>query len=113
MKGGIIVILAVALTASAIHLNLNHDADVDLPAGSVYLIANNLNYASVCKNCGEATQTDSAAVTTTREAWTLEVVGSQVAFKGSNGKYLSRCNACWKRAVSTDNVFVHATSIQP
>lgn len=98
MKEGIIVILALVLTASAIHLNLNHDAAVDLPAGTVYLGAYNGQYARICANCGPAAYTDSAALGPTRSAWTLEVVGSQVAFKGNTGKYLARCNKCWSRA---------------
>jgi hypothetical protein len=33
------VILALALTASALHLQQSHEAAVDLPAGSVYLVS--------------------------------------------------------------------------
>ncbi len=50
---------------------------------------------------------------TTPQAWTLEVVGSQVAFKGANGKYLSRCNGCWSGGSYPDSVFVHTPDRQP
>ncbi len=43
----------------------------------------------------------------TPQAWTLEIVGSQVAFKGVNGKYLSRCNNCWVGGAYPNSVFVH------
>jgi len=94
MKGEIIVVLALALTASAIHLNLNHEAKIDLPAGSVYLASDKSQYLSICTNCGSESYTDSAAISATPSAWTLEVVGDKVAFKGTNGKYLARCNDC-------------------
>ncbi len=45
--------------------------------------------------------------------WTLEAVGNQVAFKGSNGKYLSRCNNCWSSAADPDAAFVHTPDYQP
>lgn len=35
---GVLVLLALTLTANAIHLNVNHDAAADLPAGTVLLI---------------------------------------------------------------------------
>lgn len=112
MKGGIIVVLALALTASAIHLNLNHEAAVDLPAGSVYLSGDIGQFVSICTNCGPAAYPDSAALSATPQAWTLEVVGAQVAFKGANGKYLSRCNNCWNTGSYPDSVFVHADDRQ-
>ncbi len=40
MKEGILLILTLALTANAIHLNLNHDQTADLFAGSALLVAN-------------------------------------------------------------------------
>jgi hypothetical protein len=36
------------------------------------------------------------------------VVGNQVAFRGINGNYLSRCNGCWLGGVRPDSAFVHA-----
>ena len=45
--------------------------------------------------------------------WTLENVGSQVAFKGSNGLYLSRCNGCWSRGAYPDSAFVHIAGREP
>jgi thymidine kinase len=109
----LIIVLALALTASAIHLNLNHEAGIDLPAGSVYLLGDNGQYVSICTNCGSGAYPDSAALTASPSAWTLEVVGSQVAFKGTNGKYLSRCNTCWiGGGVYADSAFVHTPDRQ-
>jgi thymidine kinase len=113
MREGMILILALALTANAIHLNLNHDQAVDLPAGSVYLVGDNGQYISICTNCGGGAYPDSAALAATPQAWTLEVVGSQVAFKGANGKYLSRCNGCWSGGSYPDSAFVHTPDRQP
>ena len=108
-----IIVLALALTASAIHLNLNHEAGIDLPAGSVYLLGDNGQFVSICTNCGSGAYPDSAALTASPSAWTLEVVGSQVAFKGTNGKYLSRCNTCWiGGGVYADSAFVHTPDRQ-
>jgi hypothetical protein len=113
MKGEIIVILALALTASAIHLQQSHEAAVDLPAGSVYLLGDNGQFINICTNCGPGSYPDSAALQTTAQAWTLEVVGSQVAFKGANGNYLSRCNGCWNGGAYPDSAFVHTPDHQP
>jgi Zn-finger protein len=113
----IATLLVILLVAEAIHLQGNHEASVDLPAGTVNLIADNGQAIKVCNNCGAAAYTDSASVadysaSNNDEVWTLEVVGSQVAFKGSNGKYLSRCNNCWNSAAYPDAAFVHTPDYQ-
>jgi hypothetical protein len=38
------------------------------------------------------------------------VVGNQVAFKGSNGKYLARCSKCWKNSAYPDSAFIYVDS---
>ena len=116
-KGKLTIFLAVLLIADAIHLN-NHEAAVDLPAGNVNLIADNGQAIKKCDNCGRGASTESASVSPYSPSdknyvWNLEVVGSQVAFKGSNGKYLSRCNGCWASAAYRDSAFVHATKLEP
>jgi hypothetical protein len=40
MKEGILLIFSLALTANAIHLNLNHDQTADLFDGFAFLVAN-------------------------------------------------------------------------
>jgi hypothetical protein len=34
-------------------------------------------------------------------------VGKKVAIRGSNGRYLSRCNNCWPNAIYLDSAFAH------
>ena len=42
--------------------------------------------------------------------WKLEVNGSKVAFKGTNGLYLTRCNGCWPGSLNIDSVTVHVAT---
>jgi hypothetical protein len=95
---------------------------VDLPPGIVWLISNNGEYLTCCSNCGPGIFPNSAATQSymvrsltvgaiLRQDWTLEVYGTQVAFKGSNGRYLARCNRCWSKGADyLDSVFVHAAT---
>ena len=66
-------------------------------------------YLTLCSNCGGAYP--SAAVLeasiTPESKWTLVRVGKQIALKGSNGNYLSRCNGCWSGGAYPDSAFVH------
>lgn len=115
IKQVLLVALALACAVHAIHLNEVHEAGVDLPAGTVALVADNGENLRVCHGCGGA-KPDSASIQAIKDAssvWTLEVVGSQVAFKGSNGLYLSRCNGCWPRGAYPDSAFVHIAGREP
>lgn len=107
IKQVIIFVLALACAAQIIPLA------VDLPPGTVNLVADNGWYLNVCRGCGGA-KPDSASIIggAGKDAtmiWNLEVVGSQVAFKGSNGLYLSRCGSCWTGATQISSAFVHGT----
>jgi hypothetical protein len=111
-------LLATIFLAHAIHLQNNHDAAVDLPAGSVRLVADNGQFLKICHGCGNGAFPDSASIGASQspeDTWTLELVGAQVAFKGSNGKYLSRCNTCWGGGSSSlpDSAFVHVADHKP
>jgi hypothetical protein len=68
---------------------------------------------TLCHNCG-GTKPDSAIITSPsgepEQIWTLEFQGDKVAFKGSRGEYLARCNNCWKGAATKDAAFVYATT---
>lgn len=114
MKKELAVLLALVFAANALHLKETHAPGVDLPAGTVALIADNGQFLSVCSNCGNGAKPDSASLDAALQDWTLEVVGSQVAFKGKNGKYLSRCRNCWlSGAAYPDSAFVHETGQEP
>lgn len=107
LKQLLTIFLALTLTANCMHLQKQHKDAAPLSAGKVKLIADNGELLNVCTDCGPGAYPDSASLGTDEDAWTLEVVGDQVAFKGSNGKYLSRCNNCWDDGAYPDSVFVH------
>lgn len=116
-KENLAIFLAIFFLGNTIHLQ-STEASIDLPAGTINLIADNGQAIKLCSNCGNAAYTDSASVvdfspSDKGQVWTLEVVGGQVAFKGSNGKYLSRCNNCWNSAADPDSAFVHTPDYQP
>lgn len=52
MRPIFLALLALVFTVQAVHLHMNHEATVDLPNGSVYIISNNGGYLRVCLNCG-------------------------------------------------------------
>lgn len=105
LNQGIVVLLALVLTANSIHLH-QHD---NLYTGSVKLVVSDVGqYLSVCNQCGESDHADSAVLSNIEDVWSLEVVNGQVAFKGVNGKYLARCEACWENGAYDDAVFVYA-----
>lgn len=62
LKMKLVLLLATIFLAQAIHLHNNHDAAVDLPAGTVRLAADNGQYLKVCRNCGKGAYPDSASV---------------------------------------------------
>lgn len=108
------IVLALFLLTIAAGLKLNHLAT--LGAGKVNLQSDSGKYLARCNNCGPGASPDSAAIHETNPAnpwatWTLEVVGSQVAFKADSGKYLSRCNGCWRGGAYPDSAFVHITTL--
>ena len=40
--------------------------------------------------------------------WSVERVGSLVALKSDNGKYLTKCTNCWERGIHPDSAFATA-----
>lgn len=68
----------------------------------------------VCKNCG-GNFSDSAslqAINDGTQIWSLEKSGDKVAFKGSNGNYLTLCHNCWPNTTANpDSVFVNSPNI--
>jgi hypothetical protein len=60
-KENLVVFLAILLLGSALHLQ-SKDASIDLPAGTVNLIADNGEAIKLCSNCGNAANPDSASV---------------------------------------------------
>ncbi len=73
-------------------------------------MAINGQFLRICSNCG-GSYADSASVQPdirdNAQVWTLERVKNKVAFKGSNGLYLSRCNNSWDGGAYADSAFVH------
>ena len=66
----------------------------------VTLKGDNGKYLARCRDCGKATESDSAGVHVTdptlpNAIWTVERRGDQVLFKSDIGLYLSICNSCW------------------
>lgn len=110
----ILVLFAILLAAHAIHLECTEKvSEIDLPPGTVNLIADNGQFLRVCQNCGSINNADTASVQPDTGddtvVWALEEIqGGKVAFRGSNGKYLSRCNQCWVGGSYPDSAFVHA-----
>ena len=67
-----------------------------------------------CNNCPQ-NAADSATIdelnpTASRAIWSVERVGSQVALKSDNGKYLSKCTNCWVGASNPDSAFANGES---
>ena len=58
----ILVLFAIVLACHAIHLHQAHEAEVDLPPGTVNLIADNGEFLRVCQNCGTINNADSASI---------------------------------------------------
>lgn len=54
---------------------------------------------------GFAVSTDNNA-----EIWGILRIGDKVAFRNSNGNYLSRCNGCWNRGAYPDSAFAHLST---
>lgn len=110
-KKQIIAVLALLLTANALHLQQTHQAtNFDLPGGTVALIADNGQYLSVFHNCGNSAYSDSAGFSASLQTWVLQVVQNQVAFRGSNGNYLGRCRDCWDSKYK-DSAFVASSAL--
>ena len=78
----------------------------------VYLVSDIGILLARCRDCGPGVVPDSAGIHQNLGSiyarWTVVKVNDKVAFKADNGKYLSRCNSCWKSKISPiDSVFVH------
>lgn len=111
LRSSLLIALVLVTVVQTLHL---HDTST-LVAGNVTLAADNGQLLRVCRNCGGAVA-DSAsiqAINDGSQVWALEVVGSKVAFKGNNGKYLSRCNGCWPGSKILDSATVHSPNINP
>lgn len=103
-----ILVVVLVLGSAAVHL---HDAS-SLKAGNVTLTDDSGQFLKICHNCGNAVP-DSAsiqAVADGTQVWKLELVGSKVAFKGTNGLYLTRCNGCWRGSRFPDSATVHVAA---
>lgn len=61
-KMKLVLLLATVLLTQSMHLHNNHEASVDLPAGTVRLMADNGQYLKKCTNCGEGAYPDSASI---------------------------------------------------
>jgi hypothetical protein len=104
----VLLVTLILIAAQAIHLNQNHEAA--LKPGKATLKTDFGFYLRVCSKCG-VFQPDAVSVekkNDTDSIWTIEVYGDKVALKGSNGKYLHRCNDCWPGALNKDSAFVNA-----
>lgn len=70
-------------------------------------------YLSYCFKCGPAASDQQVTFHLNDKQspfvqWTVEDAGNgKVAFKGYNGKYLSRCNNCWYNTDKPDAAFLH------
>lgn len=42
--------------------------------------------------------------------WVISRVGTKVAIRNSNGRYLSRCEGCWPEAIYPDSALIHQTN---
>lgn len=101
----LLLLLVLASVVSALHL---HDAS-NLVAGNVTLTSDIGQFLKICNKCGNVVP-DSAsiqAVSDGTQIWKLEVIGSKVAFKGTNGLYLTRCSGCWPGSSQIDSATVH------
>lgn len=85
----------------------------NLVSGKVTLTIASKNLR-VCNNCG-GNYSDSASVQNVSDGtqlWSLEVYGDNVAFKGSNGLYLTVCRNCWPNITANpDSAFVNSPNI--
>lgn len=83
------------------------------------IVADNGEYLTICtKDCGARyPNTDVAAVKPKADlpsqVWTVEHVRNQIALKGSNGQYLTRCNQCVAFAKFPDAAFANSKDIKP
>ena len=106
-------LMFLAFIGYSLHVVEEHEASI-LDGGVAYLIADNGQYLTACTGCGKAAYPVSASVQPLSDnaKWTIEVVGDKVAFKGSNGNYLSRCLGCWIGTKITPNnaAFLHQTT---
>ena len=65
MNQRILVLFAILLAVQAIHMQQLYEekeAGIDLPPGTVNLIADNGEFLRVCRNCGANNNRDSASV---------------------------------------------------
>lgn len=81
----------------------------NLPRLGTVQLQTDLGFLRLCPTCGGSTPS-AVSVENVNDAntkWKLVRVGTKVAFQGSNGNYLSRCNGCWRGGASPDAAFVH------
>ena len=106
-------LMFLAFIGHSLHVLEEHEASI-LDGGVAYILADNGQYLTACTGCGRSAYPVSASVQPPSDnaKWTIEVVGDQVAFKGSNGNYLSRCLGCWIGSTITPNnaAFLHQTT---
>ena len=124
-KGLALSLLLLTIAVNSIHMNEHQQAPPakvtppQVPAGPVTIAADNGELLTICSkdckarypNTDEATiepKTDSPA-----QVWTVEHVKNQIALKGSNGQYLTRCNGCVTFAKFQDSAFANSKDIKP
>ena len=95
-KSLILVLGFAAVLASGLHIQMNLQglpAYANIQADNGYLLAR-------CQNCGPSLLPDSAAIypedpSAPTAIWKIEQIRGYVAFKSSNGNYLTACSGCW------------------
>lgn len=81
-----------------------------------YLISDTGKALARCRGCGPGAYADSASVhAKIGDAWAKFKVYSasngKIALQADNGRYLARCNSCWRNGASySDSAFVHSTN---
>lgn len=124
LKDLLLSLLILSVTVSSIHMNHEQalpgkTSPPQIPAGPVTIAADNGNYLTICtSNCGARyPNTDVAAIKpkidSPTQVWTVEHVKNQVALKGSNGQYLTRCSICVTFAAFPDAAFANSKDIKP